>query len=150
MVAPNLHSSATHAVEVFKSEPDAHPNVKKWPCAFSGIGVIVNRNTLPHRDPGGCHEWYDLLVGAGTYRKAYLVVKDIGAKFEYNPGTGIAICGKLLMHSVVGWEGGDRICYAHFIRDNVLERLGLEQSDWVKIGEYHRYMSDGFLQRMMK
>jgi hypothetical protein len=147
LIAPELHKSATDAMNEIKSQMDPHPNIDSWPCAFSGIGVIVNRISLPHRDPGGCPEWYDFLVGAGTYRKAYLEVKDFEAKFQYNPGTGIAICGKLLKHSVMGWEGGERICYAHYMRNNVLNRLGIEKSGWVKQDVYFEHMSENFLRR---
>lgn len=146
LIAPSLHDSATKAMEMIKNIHKLD-NVQKWPTAYSGIAVLANRKTLCHRDPGGCHEWYDLLISAGTHTKAYLKVWDIGAEFEYNPGTAIAICGKVFKHSVEHWEGGERICYAHFMRDDVLERLRIEKSGWVTEDYYMQWMSKGFLKR---
>ena len=58
-------------------------------------------------------------------------MRDIDAYFEYTPGTAIAICGKLFNHAVNHWEGGERICYTHFMRNNILNRLQLEKVSWV-------------------
>jgi hypothetical protein len=148
LVSPTLYQSATRATEKIKDEK-AHPNVGDWPCSFSGLAVISNRKTLDHRDAGGCHEWYDLLVAAGTYQKAYLDIWDIGARFEYQPGTAIAVCGKLFKHAVYEWEGGERLCYAHYMRNNVLDRLHMEKSGWVNEDYYTQWMSKGFLRRRM-
>ena len=149
LIAPQLYQSASTAIQLLKDREQAHANVGSWPCAFSGIGVIVNRKSLEHRDPGGCYEWYDLLVAAGSYKEAYFEVRDIGAYFEYTPGTAIAICGKLFNHAVNHWEGGERICYAHFMRNNVLNRLQLEKVSWVNERHYTKWMSDRYLERRM-
>jgi len=148
LISPSLHDSGTVAMEKIKSE-HKDINAQKWPTAYSGISVVANRKTLDHRDAGGCNEWYDLLLSAGSHTKAYFKVWDIGAKFQYNPGTAIAICGKLFKHSVDDWEGGERLCYAHFMRNDVLDRLQLEKSGWVNENHYTKWMSGGFLKRRM-
>src|SRR5208283_4480797 len=98
---------------------------------FNGISVIVNRKTPLHRDPGGQMEWYDVLLAAGTYTTATLDVPDLGAHFSCKPGTVVVICGRVLQHGVKSWEGGERICYAHFMRNNVLNRQNIQNSSWV-------------------
>jgi hypothetical protein len=147
LVAPSLHKSGMDSTEQLKEMNKGHKTLPTWPSVFTGIGVIVNRITPPHRDKGGCLEWYDLLVAAGTYDDAYMEVEDIQGRFRYRPGTAIFICGKLFRHAVKEWSGGERICYAHYMRNNVLHRLGLEKVSWVKESHFTSFMSSGFLAR---
>jgi hypothetical protein len=69
----------------------------------------------------------DLLLSAGQDHKAQLHVPDIGAQFSYSPGCLIGILGHTLPHSVPDWGEGERICFAHFFRDNVHQRLGIQR-----------------------
>jgi hypothetical protein len=147
LVAPELFSAGMRAIETIKELHSDRPNIDLWTSAFSAIGIIVNRETLTHRDAGGWRTCYDLLVAAGTYESAYLDVPDLGARIEYNPGTAVFITGKILRHAVTSWKGGERICYAHYMRNNVHNRLVVEQTGWVKEALYTRWMSEGFLQR---
>jgi hypothetical protein len=147
LIAPKLFNAGMTAIETAKQLHSDHQNINLWTSAFSGIGVIVNRITPPHRDAGGWRACYDLLVAAGNYKIAYLDVADLGAKIEYNPGTVVAITGKILRHAVADWEGGERICYAHYMRNNVHQCLQVEQTGWVKEEYFTHWMSKGFLKR---
>ena len=126
--------------------PD-HTNVQRWPSCFSGITVISNRKTPNHRDKGGRPEWYDVMVSAGTHTTAHLDLPDLSAKLLYNPGTTIALCGKLFQHCVQTWEGGERLCYAHYFCNNVLNRLNIAVSSWVHEQDYFRWMSSKYFER---
>jgi hypothetical protein len=147
LIAPDLLQAGMEAIKTLKKSNKDHDNLQLWPTAFSAIGVIVNRKTLAHRDQGGWKSCFDILVAAGTYKECYLEVADAGASFEYKPGTAIAICGKLLRHSVPRWNGGERICYAHYMRNNVHNRLQVEQSGWNKYSNYTQFMSRKFVHR---
>jgi hypothetical protein len=148
LTAPDLLYGGQTALDHIKHRFSDHPGVQSWPSVFSGISVIVNRKTLPHRDQGGWNSAFDFLVAAGTYEDSQLHVHDAQATFQYRPGCVIAICGKVLSHSVPSWTGGERICYAHFMRDAVWQRLGIRRSSWVSQGLYAEFMSPGFLRRM--
>jgi hypothetical protein len=121
-----------------------HEHVQSWSSVFSGIGVIANRITIRHRDTGGSNPWYDLLLSSGTHRQAYFHLNDIGAKLSYSPGTVVMACGKVLSHSLPEWSGGERICLAHFMRQEVLHRLAVHSPDWCWQGSYTRIMNRTF------
>jgi hypothetical protein len=123
---------------------ETHKNAEEWPSVYTGIGVIVNRLTTRHRDPGGCPEWYDLLTSCGTHTKAELAIPEVGATFSYSPGTVIEICGKVLSHKVAGWEGGERICMAHYMRNMVHDRLEIDKPIWSRHNVFAREMNANF------
>jgi hypothetical protein len=147
LVHPQLFQVGTQAVEELKKRFSHEPNVKKWPCQTTGIGVIVNRKTPFHRDKGGNPSMYDILVAAGTYKSCLMELPDIDGFLEYNPGTVIALCGKVLRHGVRNWEGGERICYPFYCRDNVHHRLDLQRTDWPYLVGFQKYFSSGYLSR---
>jgi hypothetical protein len=89
-------------------------------------------------------------LAAGTYRDAVLSVPDVGAEFEYNPGTVVAICGKVLCHAAYDWSAGERLCYAHFMCDNVHNRLMVKQTSWSSMKLYESCMSRKYMQRMQQ
>jgi hypothetical protein len=124
-----------------------HPNVSLWPSFFSGIEVISNRITPPHRDAQAAFPVYDFLVSAGTHEQAWLELPDLKANLSYKPCTVVAICGKVLRHAVLDWAGGERLCIAHFIRDNVHKRLDIPRPEWVKNTCYLKMMDDVFITR---
>lgn len=108
-----------------------------WQSIYSGISVISNRITPSHRDSSGRPEWYDTLAsycdGGST---PYLLIKDLGLKLEYSSGTVAAFCGTVLEHEVKSWGRGDRVCYAHFMREKVRERLKVPPAGWAMRNVY--------------
>lgn len=122
---PDLHFAAAKGLEVLHQQGGINDLSNHWTSVFTGINVISNRRTVKHRDRFGHLPWYDLLLSVGTYRRAKLVLDDLQAQFAYNPGTVVLLCGKLLDHEVPFWGAGDRVCWAHFMREEVLNRLGV-------------------------
>jgi hypothetical protein len=147
LIAPDMLCAGMEAISQLKDNNPDHNNLKLWSSAFSAITVIVNRITFAHRDQGGWPACFDFLVVAGDYEKSTLDVADLGAKFNYEPGTVVAICGKVLWHSVWQWTGGEQICYVHYMCNNVHNRLNVRQTSWVRDRDYFRWMSPGFLRR---
>ena len=94
-----------------------------WTSAYSGIDVIVNRMTPPHRDAGGAASFYDLLISLGEGHQAEFHVSDLDARFAYGPGSLILITGKILEHAVPAWGGGERVALAHYMKDLVHDRM---------------------------
>ncbi|KAG1801996.1 uncharacterized protein BJ212DRAFT_1220067, partial [Suillus subaureus] len=83
-----------------------------WPSTFSGIEVIVNRETPYHQDLGALPSVYDLLVSLGQDHQAMLDLHDLGAQLGYPPGTMVYISGKVLEHGMPSWGDGERIMIA--------------------------------------
>jgi hypothetical protein len=102
-----------------------------WMSPFSGMSVISNRETILHRDVKSRHEWYDLLLTLGDYSDGRLEVPGLGIRVTYNPGSVVGIAGKVLRHGVAACKG-NRVCLAYFMRQKVLERLGVAFSGYSK------------------
>lgn len=147
LISHKLYHDGKKALQIIQRMHPDHANVQRWPSCFSGITVICNRKTPTHRDKGGRPEWFDILVSAGSHTSAHLDLPDLSAQLLYTPGTTIAICGKLFRHGVQTWEGGERLCYAHYLRNNVLNRLSIAVSSWVHQQDYFQWMSSKYLER---
>ncbi|KAL6300119.1 hypothetical protein BKA93DRAFT_703213, partial [Sparassis latifolia] len=96
-----------------------HENVQQWPSNFTAMGIIVNRRTIPHWDGKAWHACLDLLASVGTHKWAVLLLDDLQMELGYCPGTLVGIWGRVLEHSCDAWEGGERICIAHYMRSAV-------------------------------
>ncbi|KIJ61164.1 hypothetical protein HYDPIDRAFT_73855, partial [Hydnomerulius pinastri MD-312] len=83
-----------------------------WPSDFSGIDVITNQLTPEHRDPGGAPTFYNLLVSLGKGHEVVLHMGNIDADLAYSPGTAVLLTGRILVHSVPRWGGGERLTVA--------------------------------------
>jgi hypothetical protein len=139
LVAPNLYEAGRQAIERVQLGQDmnrTHGNVALWPSVFTGMQIIANRTTPPHRDRGGAPTHYDLLLSAGTHVKAELCLPEFGTKLSYPPGTIVELCGKVFIHEVDDWEGGERVCVAHMMKDDVHDRLNVMRPSWPQKADY--------------
>lgn len=125
----------------------AFPASEFWPSAFTGITVIANRITPSHRDRASRPGWFDLLVSCGTDAECFLEVADLGASIRYHPGDACLIAGSSLQHSVRGWEGGDRLVFAHYSRFLVAERMGISPGNPPFLRDYTKYFNSNYLAR---
>lgn len=106
-----------------------------WTSPFSGYSVISNRVTPFHRDNYSRAQWYDLLATTGPYEGARLMLANIGVELQYDAGTMVALCGKILRHGVPE-TAGDRVCIAQWMRDNVHSRAKVKAPGWMYWGQY--------------
>jgi hypothetical protein len=121
-------------------------NTKKvavyWQSVFSGVSVIANRITPIHRDKHGRPEWFDMLANyCRSGSSPRFLVNPIGLDLDYSTGTVIGFCGNILEHQVRAWGEGDRVCFAHFMRDAVREKLQVPFSGWVELSTYKEHLS---------
>lgn len=123
-------------LQALKSMNDDGIAAARWESIYTGIQVICNRLTPSHRDSKGRAEWYDLLVGLSTTSLPYLVVSELGLEMAYYPGTVVGLCGNVLEHGVRSWGSGDRICYAHFMREAVRKHFGIPAAGWAMLSKY--------------
>ncbi|EIW83835.1 hypothetical protein CONPUDRAFT_51115, partial [Coniophora puteana RWD-64-598 SS2] len=105
------------------------PCARLWDSVFTGVGVIANRVTEPHKDTGGYLPWYDILFTAGDYDGGVFNLSALGLQFAYPPGCVIAVCGKLLRHSVPIVDG-NRVCSAFYMKQGVQVWAGTCQPEW--------------------
>ena len=159
IISPQLFKGALQGItnvqedpfEYFKEDinPESLRNSQAWSSIFTGISVITNRKTPSHRDGKGHVEWYDLLYSGGYHTKAKFRIPEFETSFAYQPGTVIALAGRVFRHEVMKWEGKDRLCIAHYMRHEVLERLQQQVRDgkWVTIDRYLKVCEKGFRER---
>lgn len=132
LIDPKMYDVAQGALTEIRKSKQCATWANEWSSVFTAICVVANRVTPPHRDKQGTARFYDILACLGTCKGARIRLDDIGADLVYDPGTLIAFAGKAFTHEVPSWDGGERICYAYFLREEVLRRF---VSGDVKLGE---------------
>jgi hypothetical protein len=136
LVHPALYESGKKALDRLGDDDLTKEASEKWESVFTGISVISNRRTKPHTDHFGSHCWFDLIISLGSCLNAWLEFPELGLRLRYRPGTVIAFTGNLLTHTVNDWGEGDCLCYAFFMRSEVLKKFKLEDVGWMTIDEY--------------
>jgi Oxygenase domain of the 2OGFeDO superfamily len=139
LTCPELHDTGMKALDKVRAGKNMHReynNVELWPSCFTGMQVIVNRTTPSHRDKGGSPPLFDLLVSAGTHTSAKFILPEIGLELSYLPGAVVILCGRIFLHKVPGWDGGERICVAHMMKDNVHDRQDIARPSWPMQSRY--------------
>ena len=138
VIHPQLYEAGRQTIERLRSTPeieDPEDLLSRWASVFSGVSVISNRYTPPHRDQGSRYHWYDILATSGCYRNCDLKLPGLGITLEYGPGTVVGLAGKVLEHEVSSFKG-DRVCYAYFMRNNVHDWANVPASEWMYAKEY--------------
>jgi hypothetical protein len=139
LITPDMYDPGCLAISKVQSGVEMARSYKQthlWPSVFTGLQVIVNRITPVHFDLGGATSHFDLLVSLGTHDGCCFSIPQLRFKFRYLPGTAVSLCGRKLAHSVQNWESGERICVAHFMKDNVHEILQVPISPFPKYSTY--------------
>jgi hypothetical protein len=141
IIQPLLFDMGVQALQALESDPELCDNpgrlrevLEFWHVPFSGISVISNRVTPLHCDTGGRAEWMDLLLALGEYDNGRFSVPAFGYTFKYNPGTIVALSSKIFRHGATC--EGNRAAIAFYMRDNVLNRLGLPSGTWLNQADY--------------
>ena len=105
-----------------------------WATPFTGLSVILNRETITHQDAKGYRESFDLLLTIGEYTGGQLHLPGLGFSLIYDPGTVVALASNVLQHGVCP-VAGEWACLAHFWHQKVGERLRLMQSRWLTMDD---------------
>jgi hypothetical protein len=106
---------------------------RQWQSVYNGISIISNRVTPAHRDSKGRPEWFDTLISySDPSSRPRLLLEDLGLDLDYSSGTVVSFCGSIFKHEVKDWGNGDRVCYAHFMREATRERLDVPPAGWLE------------------
>ena len=132
LIHPELFISGLEILQKLREYGPTMDIARKWESVFTGIAIISNRITPPHRDRRGKPEWFDLLLNyAGRNSQPELLINDLGLTLQYSSGTVVGVCGNILEHEVKSWGNGDRVCYANFMRATVRKRMEARDPGWV-------------------
>jgi hypothetical protein len=138
LINPEVYRAGIEALEAIILNPelvskndDLHEILTFWTSPFLAISLISNRNSPLHRDNGGGYPTMDLLMSVGKYRHAWFNVPGLGYNLCYNSGTVIGICGRVVRHGATA--EGQRLVWAHYLKINMLQELGITEPDWVQL-----------------
>lgn len=136
IIQPDMFESGFEGFEKLAEQGQLNESIIKaldsWATPFTGLSVIMNRETITHRDVKAYRESFDLLLTIGRYTGGRLHLPGLGFSLIYDPGTVVALAGNVLQHGVCPVTG-DRACLAHFWHHKVGERLGVMQPGWVTL-----------------
>ena len=143
LIHPKLFKCGLLMLQQLRKMETTKGIASEWQSVYTGIQIISNRMTPAHWDSKGRLEWFDLLANfSGSGSKPRLLIEDLGLNLNYPSGTVVSLCGTVLQHEVRAWGGGDRVCYAHFMREQVRKRLQVSPAGWIEQGMYGQYLSD--------
>lgn len=141
IIHPELYELGAKAIQRLSDDPrylrdpeHLQDALRYWIVPFSGVAIISQRETPTHRDVGCRPNWYDLLTTLGEYEGATMRLPDLGYCLQYESGTMIGLCARVIRHGVEKQIPG-RVCVSLFVRDNVLDRLGVEAGTWRSVKE---------------
>lgn len=132
LINPDLYQSGLEMLRKLRLLDSTVDIAERWQSVYTGIAIICNRKTRLHRDSKGRPEWFDVLLSySETGASHQLIIDDIGLGLEYVSGTVVGFCGSVFQHGVESSGISNRICYAHFMREAVRERLQVSPAGWV-------------------
>ena len=105
--------------------------MKIWTSPFPAASVINNRDTPIHRDNGATYASMDCLTSVGPFAIGKFIVPAIGLEFLFRSGTVICLLGRVLPHAAE--VTGERMCYAQYLRENILSTLGVAEPAFIAI-----------------
>ena len=142
IVYPDLYRAGRTVFEKIISDPSQVKEgeavlevLKLWMSSFSGYGIISNCKTPLHRDNNSQGAWFDLLTTIGPYSGSRLILQNLGLELQYESGTMVAVLGRIVRHGTTDCNGS-RVCIAQYMRDNVLDRFGIDSPGFVTVSHY--------------
>lgn len=132
---PKLFEAGRDVLLAMRSVPDLVPAVQNWTSVFGAISIVANRESPVHRDQGTNPRWFDALTSIGGDLETRLVLPGLGISLQYRSGTTVLFSGYTLAHRV-SRSRAERVCFAHYMKDNVHERFGVEAPNWMNMSFY--------------
>ncbi|KAK7467577.1 hypothetical protein VKT23_004630 [Stygiomarasmius scandens] len=125
-IHPDLYTAGQRTLDKCCQEnsPATSHWAKKWNSVFTALTVISSRLTVPHIDSKGAVNYFDALIGIGTATKPRLILRELNASFLYKAGTGVFFSGRGWTHEVPDWGNGEQLCYASYMRPEMMEYGG--------------------------
>ncbi|EIW87369.1 hypothetical protein CONPUDRAFT_45366 [Coniophora puteana RWD-64-598 SS2] len=129
LVHPTQYEEGLRCMRKLARESLTPDIVGDWECVFTAISVMVNRETIFHREGQGHYEWYNILATYGSYLCGQLSFPGIGIDLDSRPGTVVAFCGNILRHGAPRCIG-ERVCLAYDMREAVHRWAATGPAQW--------------------
>ena len=102
-----------------------------WSSPFIATSLINNQDTPLHWDNGATYASMDILASVGPFQIGRFMVLILEYKFLFSSGTVIGLLGRVVLH--VAQVTGERLCYAQYLRENILDTLAVDEPEWTNI-----------------
>jgi hypothetical protein len=122
-----------HPERIAKSE-NLDSLLKDWTSPLTTASLINNRDSPEHRDTRATYCSMDVLASTGKYENGKFTVPGLGLTFWYRPGTVIGLLGRIVRHGATA--EGERMVYTQYLRETVLETLGVPEPGHVNISQF--------------
>ena len=134
VVQPELYHAAIALVEhMYATHSKCRAVLAQWPSCYSAVHVIVNRETVRHRDMSSGVGWLDILLTLGSYGEtAVMEMRNLGVCVPYDAGTIVVLTGRLVVHGVPKVPT-DRICLAWYMDEKVFDFFEMEHVSPAKL-----------------
>jgi hypothetical protein len=91
--------------DVIANMDDTKVAMVAWALPFMAMSLVMNHQTLVHRDVHGHHPCMDLLLTHGPYQGCGMELPCLGIWLLYESGTAVGICEKVVPHAVSDCKG---------------------------------------------
>ncbi|KAK7434303.1 hypothetical protein VKT23_020253 [Stygiomarasmius scandens] len=134
VIHPDLFDAAKEVLD-FCVEPSSHNGkthewASLWNSVYTAMTIISGRITPEHVDSLGRSHYLDALVSLGNAANPKMIFRELNASFSYKSGTALFFAGKGWTHEVPEWGPGERVCYASYLRPEMIEAHGQCVSSW--------------------
>ncbi|THU80291.1 hypothetical protein K435DRAFT_695981 [Dendrothele bispora CBS 962.96] len=103
---------------------------RMWNSVYTALTVISGRISVPHVDSHGRPNYLDALISLGDAAKPKIIFKELNVEFPYKAGTALFFSGRGWTHEVPLWGKGERICYAYYMRPEIVQAHGRRVDTW--------------------
>ena len=107
--------------------------LESWTSPYTSASLMSNRDSPLHRDGSGGYSTMDLLLSIGNYCNGRFHVPGLGYDFMYTAGSVVGLVGRVLLHGAT--SSGERLCYAQWNKQNVLDSLHLPETEWINVDD---------------
>ena len=148
---PQQYAHTRGGLEKFSRIEHICDRIREWAFGFNVLTVVVNRESLTHRDKlSGGAEYFDQLVTVGGDPNTVLELPGIGVRFLYTSGTVVMFCGNVHLHGV-SRSVGERTCFASYARRSVHTQQGIPAPSppTVESSRHHKYWRD-FIEEVLE
>ncbi|TFK59876.1 hypothetical protein BDN72DRAFT_780138, partial [Pluteus cervinus] len=100
------------------------PLLNEWCLPFTGIAILVNRQSEVHRDRDAPLMGFDICTTMGFYLAGWFNLPDLKTSLAYPPGAAVFLLAKTFNHEVPHVDG-ERAAIILFNKDPIQEALRL-------------------------
>lgn len=120
-----LHSARHH----FNNHPVIKTLLPIWTSDFFGHAVLMNKRSGEHLDASGVRKGWDVIVASGDFTGGDLYLKDMNIRTTLAPGDVVLFDGTAQRHSIMPFEGPQRMSHVFFVHQSVFTELGIDTSE---------------------